>query len=325
LFYFYIRYTERSLTRARDVLSAEIEKRRRTEAELNKHKKNLAGLVKERTTELQRTNEKLEKEVRQRRKAEQNLENLNRNLEATVAQLTRSNTELANFAHMIAHDLKSPLRGIGTLADWIAGSYTAKLDRGDTDQLHLLKAKAVRMSQVVDSILAYSEIQLPTRGLQQFDLNALMGEVLVRIKPPSNIQVVVEGSLPGILAGKVLIRQLFENLIENAVRYIDKPDGQVIISCVESPAARTFAISDNGPGIEERYFGKIFQMFQTLSPSVESGGVGVGLAVAKKIVEVHGGRIWVESEVGKGSTFFFTLPKQPIEVKDEKLFAGTLG
>jgi signal transduction histidine kinase len=125
--------------------------------------------------------------------------------------------------------------------------------------------------------------------------------------------------LPVIEFERTRITQVFQNLLSNAVKYMDKPEGQVRIGCVGEDRYWKFSVADNGPGIEEKYFKKIFQMFQTLAPRDEHESTGVGLTVAKKIVELYGGRIWVESKVGQGSTFFFTLPKQEMGVKNEKL------
>jgi signal transduction histidine kinase len=113
--------------------------------------------------------------------------------------------------------------------------------------------------------------------------------------------------------------QVFQNLLGNAVKYMDKPNGQIKVGCVEDHSFWKFSVSDNGPGIEEKHFEKIFQIFQTLSPREDSESTGVGLTIIKKIVELYGGKIWVESTVGKGSTFFFTLPKQKMGVKNAKL------
>ena len=113
--------------------------------------------------------------------------------------------------------------------------------------------------------------------------------------------------------------QLFQNLLSNAIKYMDKPQGLIKINCLEEDGFWKFSITDNGPGIEEKYFDRIFKMFQVLSVKEEFEGTGVGLTVAKKIVELYGGKIWIESQVGQGSTFFFTLPKQEKETTDEKL------
>jgi signal transduction histidine kinase len=128
--------------------------------------------------------------------------------------------------------------------------------------------------------------------------------------------------MPVIECPETHIMQLFQNLLSNAIKYMDKPKGQIKIGCVEEDGFWKFSIADNGPGIEEKHFEKIFNMFQVLSVSEDIEGTGVGLTVAKKIVELYGGNIWLESKIGKGSTFFFTLPKQKAGVKNAKLEAN---
>ena len=137
--------------------------------------------------------------------------------------------------------------------------------------------------------------------------------------PPENISITIEDNMPIIKCAETHVMQVFQNLLSNAIKYMDKPKGQIKVGCVEQDGFWKFSIADNGPGIEEKNFEKIFKMFQALSVSEEFEGTGVGLTVAKKIVELYGGNIWVESEIGKGSTFFFTLPKQETGVNNAKL------
>jgi signal transduction histidine kinase len=144
------------------------------------------------------------------------------------------------------------------------------------------------------------------------------------VAPPENISITVENELPVIEFERTRITQVFQNLLSNAVKFMDKPEGQVKIGCVEEDGFWKFTVADNGPGIEEKYFEKIFDMFQTLAPRDEVESTGVGLTVAKKIVELYGGKIWVQSKVGEGSTFLFTLPKQETEVKDAQLQASII-
>ena len=142
------------------------------------------------------------------------------------------------------------------------------------------------------------------------------------LAPPENITVTVEDKMPVISCQETHLMQLFQNLLGNAIKYMDKPQGWVKVGCAEENGFWKFSIADNGPGIEERHFEKIFQMFQSLSVTGDLRGTGIGLTVAKKIVELHGGSIWVESQVGEGSTFFFTLPRQETGVDNAKLEAN---
>jgi two-component system sensor kinase FixL len=233
-----------------------------------------------------------------------------------VRNLRRSNKELQDFAYVAAHDLKAPLRGIGTLADWIAADYADRLDEQGRQQLRLLKGRVTRLSELINGILHYAEIGRTTNRPERVDLDKLVAETIALLSPPSHVQVVVHGKLPSVVHEKVRLGQVFHNLIDNAIKYSDKPQGRIEIACREQGDVWEFAVTDNGPGIQARYFEKIFQMFQTLAPRDQRESTGIGLPVVKKIVELFGGRVWVESEVGKGSTFAFTLPKQQTEVQN---------
>lgn len=251
----------------------------------------------------------LQMEASERRKAERALASVNEHLAETVRELRRSNKELQDFAYVTAHDLKAPLRGIGTLTDWITSDYADKLDTQGQEQLHLLKGRVSRMSELIDSILHYSEIGRTAKCLERVDLRVLVPEVIAQVAPPPTIRVTIEDTLPVVISERVRLIQVFQNLISNAVKYMDKPQGIIRIGCFEQEQYWTFSVADNGPGIDQKYFGKIFEMFQTLARRDELESTGIGLAVVKKIIELHGGTVWVESTVGEGSTFFFTLPK----------------
>jgi signal transduction histidine kinase len=157
----------------------------------------------------------------------------------------------------------------------------------------------------------------------QVDLNQFIPEIIDMLVPPENIAITIENEMPVVECEETQIMQLFQNLLNNAIKYMNKPQGRIRVGCVEVDGAWQFSVSDNGPGIEEKYFQRIFTMFQVVSVREEFQGTGVGLTVAKKIVELHGGKIWVESKVGEGSTFFFTLPKKELGVHYEKLEANT--
>ncbi|MFQ6034732.1 MAG: ATP-binding protein [Sedimentisphaerales bacterium] len=258
----------------------------------------------------------------ERKKAEQALERLNRNLEAANQELGRSNKELQDFAHIVSHDLKAPLRGIKTLANWISTDYTDKLDENGREQIELLLSRVDRMHNLIDGILQYSRVGRIKEEASQVNLNELVPDIIDMVAPPESITITVENELPVIECEKTRIVQVFQNLLSNAVKYMDKLQGQIRIGCVEENGFWKFSVVDNGPGIEERHFEKIFQIFQTLSPRDEVESTGVGLTLVKKIVEMHGGQIWVESKMGQGSTFFFTLPKQKVGGKNEKLQAS---
>ena len=254
--------------------------------------------------------ENLDREIHERQKAEEALDDLNRKLEAANRELIRTNKELQEFAHIAAHDLKTPLRAIGTLADWIATDYADKFDEQGQEQVRLLVTKAKQMAALIDDILHYSGVGHSLQKPQPVDLNNLVAEVIAEIAPPDHIELAVQKDLPTIVGKKTHLIQIFQNLLGNAVKYMDKPRGNIKITCVEQEDSWTFSITDNGPGIDGRYFEKIFEIFQTLGRRGDGESTGIGLSIVKKLVELNNGRVWVESELGKGSTFFFTLPKQ---------------
>jgi len=235
-----------------------------------------------------------------------------------------ANKELTDFAYVVSHDLKAPLRGIKTLASWISTDYTDKLDQNGKEQMNLLSSRVERMHNLIDGILQYSRIGRVEEKKVVVNLNELVAEVIDMVAPPQNIAITVENELPIIEFERTRITQVFQNLLSNAVKYMDKPEGQVRIGCAEEDGFWKFTVADNGPGIEEKYFEKIFQMFQTLAPRDEVESTGIGLTVAKKIVELYGGKIWVESKVGEGSTFLFTLPKDKVRVENAELQAGII-
>lgn len=250
----------------------------------------------------------------ERKRAEDELKNLNAELGKTIDKLTLANRELGDFAHITAHDLKAPLRAIGSLSGMISLHYGENLDERGKELLDLLVQRTERMSEQISSILRYSELGHIREKKGSVNLNVLVKDVISDIAPPKNIKIRIEGTLPTVMCEKTPIFQTFQNLLDNAIKYIDKPKGQIVVGCIEDDDFWRFNVTDNGRGIEEKYFEKVFKMFQTLSPRDEAGTTGIGLSVVKKIVELHGGSVWIESEPGKGSTFFFTLPKQESEI-----------
>jgi two-component system sensor kinase FixL len=240
-----------------------------------------------------------------------------------LKEVENTNQELKDFAYVVSHDLKAPLRGIKTLAGWLVSDYSDKLgDEGKT-QMNLLLSRVDRMHNLIEGILQYSRIGRAEEHISPVNLNERIPEVIDMISAPKNISITIENELPTIKCEPTRISQIFQNLLSNAVKYMDKPEGVIKVVCVEEDGFWKFSVSDNGPGIEEKYFEKIFKIFQTLAPKDEYESTGIGLTVVKKIVEMYGGRIWVESEIGKGSTFLFTLSKKESEVtNDAKLEAN---
>ncbi len=276
----------------------------------------LEQMVKERTDKLTEANNRLKMEIAEREQAELRLAEL-------LKKVDNVNTELKDFASIISHDLKAPLRGIKTLANWILEDCKDKFDEKANEQMHLLLGRVERMYNLIDGVLQYSRVGRVNEGQVTVDLNQFVQELIDMVAPPENIEVTIEDKLPAIWCQESHMMQLFQNIVVNAIKYMDKSQGKIKIGVLEENNFWKFSVSDNGPGIEEQHFERIFKMFQALSVKEDFEGTGVGLTVAKKIVDLYGGKIWVESVVGEGSTFFFTLPKQDQETKHETLQTNT--
>jgi two-component system sensor kinase FixL len=247
--------------------------------------------------------------IGERKQAQAMLEALNGDLKKTVEELERSNQELRDFAQIAAHELKAPLRGIATVAGWVAQDSTEKVGEKAQQHLGLLQQRIDHMTQLIDGILRYSQIAHGDHSVEMVDMDSLAKEVIEQSVLPEHIHVRIETPLPVVPCERPRLIQVLQNLIGNAARYVDKPQGEIRIAAVDEGDFWKFSVTDNGPGIPERHFGRIFQMFQTLEDAPEGHETtGLGLALVKKIVEMHNGRVWVESTLGQGSTFHFTLP-----------------
>jgi signal transduction histidine kinase len=242
------------------------------------------------------------------------LKNRQQQLNESYEQIKHVNQELKDFAYVASHDLKAPLRGIKTLAEWIAADYAYKFDNAGKEHFKLLTNRVDRMHNLIDGILQYSRIGRIYEKPVPINLNMLIADIIDMVAPPENIEIAVENNLPAIIFEETRIRQVFQNLISNAVKYIDKPQGKISIGCADEGKFWKFNVTDNGQGIDEKYHDKIFKIFQTLSSRDNYESTGIGLTLVKKIVELYGGKVWVESKVGIGSTFFFTIFKGPQQV-----------
>jgi len=269
--------------------------------EISFAKDQLEVRVKQRTAELTTANEQLTKEIVRREKAEERKDQL-------LGELETANKELKDFAYIASHDLKAPLRGISTLAEWISIDYADKLDEKGKKQIELLIGRTERMHNLIEGILQYSRVGRAEEEQAEVDLNELVPEIIDVLGPLENIQIDIVNELPKIVCEQTRITQVFQNLLSNAVKYMDKPKGFIEVGCIREGDFYKFSVSDNGPGIEEKNTERIFQMFQTLVPRDKYESTGIGLSVVKKIIEVYGGRIWIESQPGNGTTFYFTLP-----------------
>lgn len=224
--------------------------------------------------------------------------------------------ELKDFAYIVSHDLKAPLRAISQLAMWISDDYMDALDDDGKDNMKLLLRRVKRLENLIEGVLQYSRAGRLMGDVTDQDLNEILTDVIEALDNPNGHSVEIVGTLPTFKADKKRIQGLFENLVGNAVRFMDKEKGEIKISCQEEGDFWKFGIEDNGPGIEEKDFERIFKIFQTLQPKDEVETTGAGLTVVNKIIQVYGGKIWIESKIGEGTTFFFTIPKSGLPAEE---------
>lgn len=263
---------------------------------------------------LEESNQRLHAEILIRKKTEQTLE-------AAVEHLNIANRDLEDFAFVTAHDIKTPLRGIGTLADLFKQDYRDRLDEQGLHLLDLLAKRTQRVHALVGGIMKYAK--LAKEGTVIFRLVStrdVVQQAIELVDPPDHIEVLIEGDLPDVVCDETRLLQVFKNLIENAATYMDKPHGLVRIKGELLDGYWAFSVADNGPGIPAEQQQKVFKLFQTLHRKDECATTGIGLSLVRKIVERYQGRVWVESEMGIGSTFFFSLKEQTLAPGQEELF-----
>ncbi len=233
-------------------------------------------------------------------------------LAATNLTLEKQNQELDKFAYVASHDLKAPLRAIANLSEWIEEDLQEQFSPESQYQMKLLRGRVYRMEALIDGLLAYSRIG----QMQLFPEKVVVGDLLENIvqslSPPQSFVICIGQPMPTLRTKRVLLQQVFFNLIDNAIKHHHRSAGKVRISVKEGEQFYEFAIADDGPGITPMFHERIFTLFQTLQSRDVKETTGTGLAVAKKIVETEGGKIWIESQEGTGSTFYFTWPKETL-------------
>jgi len=227
-----------------------------------------------------------------------------------VQELDRVNDELKDFAYIVSHDLKAPLRGISSLAQWLQEDYAASLDEEGKAKLTLMISRCRRMHDLIEGILRYSRVGTMKVQMSRLDSAAVVAGVIDALSPPAHIKITICDSLPEVVFDRTQLEQVFQNLIGNAIVHLGKPRGEIRVEARDAGDAWMFCIRDDGVGIDPKHFDRIFKIFQTLNTGERKAeSTGIGLSVVKKIVESHGGTIRVESEVGKGSAFYFAIPK----------------
>ncbi len=230
-------------------------------------------------------------------------------LKHTQAELEARNYELDSFAHIVSHDLKAPLRAISNLSEWIEEDLEGLLSDAVQQQMTLLRNRVHRMTGMIDGLLSYARADRSDDPIESVVVADLLQEVIDAVAPPPPFTIAIASHLPRLETRPLLLFQVFANLIGNAVKHHDREDGTVHISSQEQGEFYEFTVADDGLGIEPEYHDRIFMIFQAGNPKNKEDSTGIGLAIVKKIVESEQGSIRLESEVGKGTTFYFTWPK----------------
>lgn len=235
----------------------------------------------------------------------------------------KSNMQLENFAYIASHDLKAPLRTIVSFSQLLKRSVQSKLSTSETEYLKFIISATQNMHLLVDDLLAYSKVNSSQKELQQFNFNHLLESLLAELHSAiseKQAKIHIDSQIECMIADKIKIRQILQNLIANAIKF-HKPNEhpRVVIKAEEQETTWQFRVSDNGIGIKEAYFEKVFMLFRKLNAGSQYQGSGIGLAICKLIVEQHGGKIWIESVPNEGTTFYFTIRREDIVQKGENV------
>ena len=232
---------------------------------------------------------------------------INKQREELLFSLEKQNTALNEYAHMVSHDLKAPLRSIDTLINWFIQDNESLMNEANLKSLNRILLNVEKMDSLIKGILNYSSIENQTHEERIIDVNVVLNDFLKTVDIPKNASVKVITKLPTLKGNDFRLKQLFQNLIQNALKYNDKEFIEIEISCIEKDQEYLFQIKDNGIGIPKAYQQKIFDIFSKLQNDDNSSGIG--LSIVKKIIEFYNGQIWLKSQEGIGTTFYFTIAK----------------
>jgi signal transduction histidine kinase len=272
----------------------------------------LFGLLR-RTEMVRESRDQALQEVTERKRVEVVLRDNEKKLEALLSELAAKNVEMESFVYTVSHDLKTPIVTIEGFIGALREDFADRLSENGEQYLQYMSDAARKMEVLISDLLNLSRIGRVTEAKEEFCFGDLVREALEILRPQlegRGIQVHVQSELPVVYGERKRISQVVDNLLSNAIKYVgkDNPSPRIEVGCQEQDGQTVFFVRDNGIGIEEKYFGKIFQIFERLPAAKQAGdGTGIGLTIVKRIVELHGGKIWLESELGKGTTFFFTL------------------
>ncbi|WP_396170435.1 ATP-binding protein [Flavobacterium sp.] len=232
---------------------------------------------------------------------------INKQREELLYSLEKQNQSLNEYAHIVSHDLKSPLRSIHSLITWIQEDNEKIFDEKTSNYFSLIQKKVEKMNHLIQGILTYTKIDKVNIIKEEIDLNDLVNNIVNMIFIPSHVEIVIKNKLPIIRNDAFRMQQLFQNLISNAINFNDKPTGFVDIAFVENEMEYIFSIKDNGVGISDKDQEKIFQIFESIT--VDDKSTGIGLSIVKRILDNSNEKIWLESQENIGTAFFFTLHK----------------
>ncbi len=245
--------------------------------------------------------------VRQRKENEERIKEQEVKKEALLISLEKQNKELNNYAHVVSHDLKAPLRNVNALINWVIEDNKTLFNETTLDSMNKILLNLEKMDNMIVGILDYSSIDKKEIINSWVDLNDIITESISSVLIPGNFQIKVTENFPKIYGNSFMFKQVFQNLISNAVKYNNKENAFIQVGFEEKSEEYLFFVKDNGKGIDKAYHEKIFNIFTKLENNTNSSGIG--LSVVKKIVETYKGQIWVESELGQGTTFFIKLNK----------------
>lgn len=234
---------------------------------------------------------------------------LSRTVQEQNEELERSNRALDEFAHVVSHDLKAPLRSIASYATWLEEDLADTLQEESRLHLDRLRSRVGRMQAMIQGVLEYARAGRRRSQPELVDVGELVDGVIELLDPPDAVDVRVDPGMPALVTGRAPLQQVFLNLIGNALRYAAGDPPRVRVGVRDAGDFHEFFVSDTGPGIPPRGQERIWTLFHTLEPEEKAEGTGIGLAVVKRLVEAHGGRVWVESQVGEGATFRFLWPR----------------
>lgn len=246
------------------------------------------------------------------------VEDAQQRLERAQKQLKATQKEMDEYTYVISHDLKEPLRGIEAFSKFLADGYRDKLDDDGRHHVDVIRNSALRMQRLINDLLKFSRMAQQKNPMEPVGLNTMLMHVRVNLQyaldaKKADLRV---NKMPMVVCDQTAMTEVFHNLISNAIKYNDKPRPVIEVGCEEKNNPDTglpeyqLYVRDNGKGIKPEYYEKIFQIFQRLERDEKEEGTGIGLTIVRRVIDWHGGRIWVESEEGKGTTFYFTLPKR---------------